>query len=144
MLLHRFRTQLITLARYHHRPFGHHHILLRQASGNVEPLLDQQNGKPALIFESNDHVFDLIHDRRLNAFSRLIEQEQLWIQLQPARFAFLGQLSGHRNKKLLLLHEELSVDLWSCCKRRCLQDYPQDRKQCNEGFLVGRHELTWA
>jgi hypothetical protein len=38
----------------------------------------------------------------LNPFSRLIEQEQFWIQLQPARFAFLSQLSGHRNKKLLL------------------------------------------
>ena len=41
MLFHHIRTQLITLARHHHRPFGHHHILLRQASGKVEPLLDQ-------------------------------------------------------------------------------------------------------
>ena len=40
MLLHHFRAQLITLARYHHCPFGHHHILLRQTSGEVEPLLD--------------------------------------------------------------------------------------------------------
>jgi hypothetical protein len=40
----------------------------------VEPLLDQQNGKPALLFESNDHIFDLTHDRRLNTFRQLIEK----------------------------------------------------------------------
>ena len=74
MLLHHFRTQLITLARHHHSPCGHHHILLRQVSGKVEPLLDQQNGNPTLLFESNDHIFDLTHDRRLNAFRRLIEK----------------------------------------------------------------------
>ena len=33
----------------------------------------ERTSKPALIFESDDHVFDLVHDRRLNAFGRLIE-----------------------------------------------------------------------
>ena len=65
-------------------------ILLRQANGKVESLLDQQNGKPSGILEPDNHVFNLIHNRGLNPFSRLIEQEQLWIQLQPARFAFLA------------------------------------------------------
>ena len=40
----------------------------------MEPLLDKQDRKPALILETNDHVFDLIHNRRLNPFSRLIKQ----------------------------------------------------------------------
>jgi hypothetical protein len=52
------------------------------------PLLGQQNRKPSGILKSDNHVFNLIHNRRLNPFSRLIEQEQLWIQRQPARFAF--------------------------------------------------------
>ncbi len=41
MLLHHVRAQLITLARRHHRPLGHHDILLRQAGGKMEPLFDQ-------------------------------------------------------------------------------------------------------
>ena len=45
MPLHHFRAQLTALARHHHRPFGHHDILLRQPSGKVEPLFDQQNGQ---------------------------------------------------------------------------------------------------
>lgn len=45
----------------------------------MEPLLDQQNRKAALTFESNDHV-DMIHNRRLNTFSQLTEQEQLGIR----------------------------------------------------------------
>src|SRR5262245_7331599 len=84
MLLHHFRAQLTALARHHYGPFGHHHILLRKASGKVEPLLDQQNRKPSLLFEPNDYVFDMIYDRRLNAFSRFIEQKQLGIRQNRA------------------------------------------------------------
>ena len=40
----------------------------------MEPLLDQQNSKTALFVEPNDHVLDLIDDRRLDTFRRLIEQ----------------------------------------------------------------------
>ena len=74
MLFHHLRTQLIALARHHHRPFGHHHIFFSQAGSKMEPLLDQQNSKTALFVEPNDHVLDLIDDRRLDTFRRLIEQ----------------------------------------------------------------------
>ena len=46
MLPHHLSAQFITLARRHHRSFGHHHILLRQPRREVEPLFDEQNGEP--------------------------------------------------------------------------------------------------
>ncbi len=47
MLAHHVRAQLITPARHHHRPFGHHHVLLCQSRREVEALFDEQNREPS-------------------------------------------------------------------------------------------------
>ncbi len=47
MLPHHFGAQLITLARRHHRAFGHHHIFFSQPCRKVKALFDEQNGKPS-------------------------------------------------------------------------------------------------
>ena len=41
MLPHHVGIQLRAFPLRLHRPFGHHHILLRKPGGEVEPLLDQ-------------------------------------------------------------------------------------------------------
>ncbi len=71
---------------------SHHDILLRQARGEMEPLLHQQNGKPTGLFKPDDDVLNLIDDRRLDTFSRFIQQQQ-----------FGAREDGPSDRELLLL-----------------------------------------
>lgn len=45
----------------------------------MQALLDQDDGEPARRLKSDDDVFDLIDDRRLDAFGRFIQQQYFWI-----------------------------------------------------------------
>ena len=46
----------------------------------MQALLDEDNREPARRFEADDHILDLIHDRRLDAFRRFIEQQDFGIR----------------------------------------------------------------
>src|SRR6476661_2145906 len=53
----------------------------------MESLFDKQDGKPSCIFKSNDHILDLINNRWLDPFRRLIQQEDFGLgeQCPPDR-----------------------------------------------------------
>ena len=54
----------------------HDVVILSHTQREFNELLDQQNGHVALLLQTDDHILDLVHDRRLYAFRRLIEQKQ--------------------------------------------------------------------
>jgi hypothetical protein len=50
--------------------------VISQTSGKIEILLDQENGHTAFLLEALDRLLDIQNDRRLNALSGFIEEEQ--------------------------------------------------------------------
>src|SRR5262245_54322715 len=50
--------------------------MIRQTPGKIEILLDQEDGHTAFLLEALDRLLNVQNDRRLNAFSGLIEEEQ--------------------------------------------------------------------
>src|SRR4030095_15329765 len=50
--------------------------VIRQTPGKIEILLDQENGHAAFLLEALDRLLNVQNDRRLNAFSGFIEEEQ--------------------------------------------------------------------
>ena len=50
-----------------------------------EILLDDQNGQALLLAESRENPADLLDDRRLNAFGRLVEQQHMRLGNETAR-----------------------------------------------------------
>ena len=79
MLLDLLMTKLTRTPGRHHRSFGHHHIGIRQSSRKMEALFHEQDGEPARVLESDDHVFDLIDNRGLNAFGWFVQQQHFGI-----------------------------------------------------------------
>jgi hypothetical protein len=49
---------------------------VRQAEGEVQVLLHQQDGQADFSVEALDRVLDLVDDRRLDTFGRLVEEQQ--------------------------------------------------------------------
>src|SRR5262249_10149965 len=58
---------------------------IRQAANEIEVLLDQHDGEPALALEREQDARDLLDDRGLDAFGRLVEQDELGLHAQAAR-----------------------------------------------------------
>src|SRR4051812_34827554 len=54
----------------------HHGDAVRQIAGEVEILLDQQNGQPAALAQQANDARDFLDDARLDALGRLVEHEQ--------------------------------------------------------------------
>ena len=54
----------------------HYIDVIRQAPGKIEVLLDQENGHTVFLLEALDRLLNVQNDRRLNALSRFIEEEQ--------------------------------------------------------------------
>ena len=57
----------------------HHGEAVRCLARKRDILLDQHDGQADLLVETNDNGFDFLDDRRLDAFVRLIEQDDLRI-----------------------------------------------------------------
>ena len=53
----------------------HNEAAVRDGEREVQELLDEEYGEPA--FEGRDDALDLVDDRGLDAFGRLVEEEQL-------------------------------------------------------------------
>ena len=70
MLFDLLMGQFSRTPRCHHRPFGHHHITVRQSRREMQALLNQDDREPARRFKPDNHILNLINDRRLNAFDR--------------------------------------------------------------------------
>src|SRR6266481_1408358 len=62
----------------------HHIAALRHGADHVEILLDQNDGHAGLIVELDHDARDVLDDARLNAFGRLIEQNEAGIGDQHA------------------------------------------------------------
>lgn len=82
MLLYLLLSQLGGLPRSNNGPFCHNDVPVRKPCGEVKALFYQQDREPALRFEAEDHVFDLIHHGWLDPFCRLIQQQDFWIGQQ--------------------------------------------------------------
>ena len=54
-----------------------HHIAVGERTGEIVVLLDQQDRHLAFAGELADRSLDVLDDRRLDAFGRLVEDEQL-------------------------------------------------------------------
>jgi hypothetical protein len=54
----------------------HHREIIAELLGEVEILLDQHDGDVAEPTQVGDGAADVLDDRRLKAFGRLVEQEQ--------------------------------------------------------------------
>src|SRR5262249_56467037 len=50
---------------------------IRQAANEIEVLVDQHDGEPPLPLEAEQDARDLLDDRGLDAFGRLVEQDEL-------------------------------------------------------------------
>src|SRR5438093_8394861 len=55
----------------------HHQILVGELGGEVDVLLDEHDGHGLAVGQHADHAADVLDDRRLDAFGRLIEDQEL-------------------------------------------------------------------
>src|SRR5215510_14515471 len=58
--------------------------MICQAPGKIEILLDQENGHTDFLLETMDGLLNVQNDRRLNALSRFVEEEQRRLSHQSA------------------------------------------------------------
>src|SRR5256885_3566767 len=72
---HLVGVQVGDLAAADHLAAREDRILLGEGPGEVHVLLDQQDGHPALE-QHAQHALDLLHDRRLDSFGRLVEEQK--------------------------------------------------------------------
>ncbi len=72
-----------TPSRYHLPPF-HHEVLIRQLGREVVVLLHKHDRHLSAAGQQADHAADVLDDRRLDAFGRLVEQQQRRARRQRA------------------------------------------------------------
>src|SRR3954466_14076422 len=70
--------ELAAIAGIFHRTPVHDREIVAELAGKVEILFDQDDGDVAEAAEIGDGTADVLDDRRLNAFGRLVEQQQPW------------------------------------------------------------------
>src|SRR6266481_9728249 len=81
-------TRIVEIARLHFprdRALLNDQNSLRQRGDEVEILLHQNDGEPALCTQPLQRLDHFVDDRRLNAFRRLVEQNQAGFAAQAAR-----------------------------------------------------------
>ena len=57
-------------------PLVHDVAALRHGADHIDILFDKDDGQAGLAVQFDDDARDVLHDRRLNAFGRLVEQQQ--------------------------------------------------------------------
>src|SRR5216683_1059594 len=100
---HPFGIQIRDLAAIDHLPAREDRIVLRERLGEIDVLLDQQDGHPPLE-QDPEHALDVLHDGRLDPLGGLVEQEQLGAGDQRARDGELLLLAPGEVAPAPLLH----------------------------------------
>src|SRR5262245_45052597 len=72
------RIEAGTIAGILHRAAVHHCEIVAELTGKVEILFDQHDRDVAEIAQVGDGAADVLDDRGLDAFGRLVEQQELW------------------------------------------------------------------
>src|SRR3954451_6132108 len=78
------RVEIGAVAGELHRAAIHHGKTVAEFAGKVEILFDQHDGDVAEVAQIGDGAADVLDDRGLDAFGRLVEQQQFWPHHQRA------------------------------------------------------------
>ena len=76
MVAHLVRPQIGDVAAVDDLAAREDRILVREGSCEIDVLLDEEDRHPALEQDA-EHPFDVLHDRRLDSFGGLVEQQEL-------------------------------------------------------------------
>src|SRR5688572_3105830 len=83
--LHAFGVHVFAAAARDDLSSLHDEILVRERAREIVVLLDQEDRHLAGLRERTDRVLDVLDDRRLYAFGRLVEHEELRLHRERAR-----------------------------------------------------------
>src|SRR3989338_1708841 len=78
MLAHHLGSELAGRPGGAHRALGPDHVAVGEPLGEVEVLLDQEDGQPQLALDAAERLLDLQDDRGLDALGGLVQHPELW------------------------------------------------------------------